>query len=171
MKCLEEKNKRKTVRNVSNPLTQICWTCQAYKWLCIQTTRHRHSYSPEHEDYVDKDRCPQNPSHRSGKGCSCLLIFVYGKAMTWFLKSIPSSLPSWLFSSLPFFLLLISIYQYNLHLTLYLPRHMTSASKQEAAAHRARILMIPRPYAITPSCLHLRCVSMTTPVTTNVIET
>ena len=108
-----EKDKRKPVRNVSKQLTEIYWTCRACKWLCIQMTSQRLHCSLEHEDYVDKDRCPQNPSHRSGKGCSCLLIFVYGKAMTWLLTSTPSFLPSWLFSSLPLFLLLISIYQYN----------------------------------------------------------
>jgi glucan phosphorylase len=38
----KKKTEETPVRNVSNPLTQIYWTRQAYRWLCIQMTKQRH---------------------------------------------------------------------------------------------------------------------------------
>ena len=109
--------------------------------------------------------------HARWQECSLPLTFVYGKAMTRFLKFIPTFLPTWLFSSLSFFPLLIQFINIS-HLTLYLPRNIPSSSMQEAAAHGARILMTLWAYAMTPFCLHLTCVSMKTLVsTTGVIQT
>jgi hypothetical protein len=109
-----EKNKTTPVRNVSKPLTQIYWTCQAYTWLCIQMTSQHHHCAPEHEDYADKDRCPQYPSHSLGKGCSVHACWLSCMERPWlyFWSLFLPSLHHASFPSPPIFLL-ISVDHYN----------------------------------------------------------